>query len=93
MDNELETREAVSENTVTAQENAVSNNDEKGNVSENVIPNEENTVSNDENEAKPEKKSETQESLESKLRRFKRQSSGIVAEVRKREAYDKPCKA
>lgn len=30
------------------------------------------------------------ESLESVLRRFKRQSSGIISEVRKREAYDKP---
>ena len=30
------------------------------------------------------------ESLESALRRFKRQSSGIISEVRKREAYDKP---
>lgn len=30
------------------------------------------------------------ESLESALRRFKKQSSGIISEVRKREAYDKP---
>ena len=30
------------------------------------------------------------ESLDSALRRFKRQSSGIISEVRKREAYDKP---
>lgn len=30
------------------------------------------------------------ETLESKLRRFKKQSSGIISEVRKREAYDKP---
>ncbi len=30
------------------------------------------------------------ESLEIALRRFKRQSSGIISEVRKREAYDKP---
>lgn len=30
------------------------------------------------------------ESLEVALRRFKRQSSGIISEVRKREAYDKP---
>lgn len=30
------------------------------------------------------------ESLESALRKFKRQSSGIISEVRKREAYDKP---
>lgn len=38
-------------------------------------------------EAKANKKIE---SLESALRRFKRQSSGIISEVRKREAYDKP---
>ena len=30
------------------------------------------------------------ESLESALRKFKRQSSGIISEVRKRDAYDKP---
>ena len=30
------------------------------------------------------------DSLESVLRKFKRQSSGIISEVRKREAYDKP---
>lgn len=30
------------------------------------------------------------ESLDSALRRFKRQSSGVISEVRKREAYDKP---
>ena len=30
------------------------------------------------------------ETLESALRKFKRQSSGIISEVRKREAYDKP---
>lgn len=30
------------------------------------------------------------ESLESALRRFKKQSSGIISEIRKREAYDKP---
>ncbi len=30
------------------------------------------------------------ESLETALRRFKKQSSGIISEVRKREAYDKP---
>ena len=30
------------------------------------------------------------ESLDSKLKRFKRQSSGIISEVKKREAYDKP---
>lgn len=30
------------------------------------------------------------ESLESALRRFKRQSAGVISEVRKREAYDKP---
>ena len=30
------------------------------------------------------------DSLESALRKFKRQSSGIISEVRKREAYDKP---
>ncbi len=40
-----------------------------------------------ENEEKPNKKFE---SLEAALRRFKRQSSGIISEVRKREAYDKP---
>ena len=34
--------------------------------------------------------SRQKESLESQLRRFKRQSSGIISEVRKREAYDKP---
>lgn len=46
-----------------------------------------NLKSNEENIVKPEKKSE---SLESILRRFKRQSSGIVAEIKKREAYEKP---
>ena len=30
------------------------------------------------------------ESLESALRRFKKQSLGVISEVRKREAYDKP---
>lgn len=35
----------------------------------------------------PLKKSET---LEGKLWKFKRDSSGIISEVRKREAYDKP---
>ena len=30
------------------------------------------------------------ESLEATLRKFKRQSSGIISEIRKREAYDKP---
>ncbi|MGN1043389.1 MAG: 30S ribosomal protein S21 [Acutalibacteraceae bacterium] len=30
------------------------------------------------------------DSLENALRKFKRQSSGIISEVRKREAYDKP---
>ncbi len=30
------------------------------------------------------------ESLEATLRRFKKQSSGIISELRKREAYDKP---
>ncbi len=30
------------------------------------------------------------ESLEATLRRFKKQSSGIISEIRKREAYDKP---
>ncbi len=30
------------------------------------------------------------ESLESALRKFKKQSSGIISEIRKREAYDKP---
>ena len=30
------------------------------------------------------------ESLESALKRFKRQSSGVLAEVRKREHYEKP---
>ncbi len=35
----------------------------------------------------PDKKAD---SLESALRKFKRQSSGIISEVRKREAYDKP---
>ena len=30
------------------------------------------------------------ETLESALRRFKKQSSGIISEIRKREAYDKP---
>lgn len=34
--------------------------------------------------------SKRKESLESQLRRFKKQSSGIISEVRKREAYDKP---
>ena len=38
--------------------------------------------------AKPSgKKSET---LESALRRFKKQSMGVISEIRKREAYDKP---
>lgn len=35
----------------------------------------------------PLKKSET---LEGKLWKFKRDSSGIISEIRKREAYDKP---
>ena len=35
----------------------------------------------------PDKKAD---SLESALRKFKSQSSGIISEVRKREAYDKP---
>ncbi|MDR1627265.1 MAG: 30S ribosomal protein S21 [Oscillospiraceae bacterium] len=30
------------------------------------------------------------ESLDSVLKRFKRQSSGVISEVKKREAYDKP---
>lgn len=30
------------------------------------------------------------ESFDIKLRKFKRQSSGIISEIRKREAYDKP---
>nr|MDD6336429.1 30S ribosomal protein S21 [bacterium] len=30
------------------------------------------------------------ESLESALKRFKRKNSGVVAEVRKREHYEKP---
>ena len=30
------------------------------------------------------------ESLESALKRFKRSSSGVLAEVRKREHYEKP---
>ena len=34
--------------------------------------------------------SKKSESLESVLRRFKKQSSGIISEIRKREAYDKP---
>ena len=34
--------------------------------------------------------SKRNESLESALRRFKKQSSGIISEIRKREAYDKP---
>ena len=42
---------------------------------------------NDENSKHLSKKSE---SLESALRKFKKQSSGIISEIRKREAYDKP---
>lgn len=57
---------------------------------ENVSPTEESIVSNANSDSKPEKKSESKESLDSILRRFKRQSSGIVAEIRKREAYTKP---
>ncbi len=34
--------------------------------------------------------SKKSESLESALRKFKKQSSGIISEIRKREAYDKP---
>jgi small subunit ribosomal protein S21 len=30
------------------------------------------------------------ESLERALKRFKKQSSGVISEIRKREAYDKP---
>lgn len=45
------------------------------------------TQKNDENSKPLSKKTE---SLESVLRRFKKQSSGIISEIRKREAYDKP---
>ena len=50
---------------------------------------EENTLEAEENteQKAPDKKAD---SLESALRKFKRQSSGIISEVRKREAYDKP---
>lgn len=42
---------------------------------------------NDENTKFSGKKND---SLEIALRRFKKQSSGIISEIRKREAYDKP---
>lgn len=80
MDNELKTEEAVSENAVPTGEA----------VSTNTVSAEDTVVTNGDGEAKSEKKSESKESLESILRRFKRQSSGIVAEIKKREAYDKP---
>ncbi len=45
---------------------------------------------NEETSSEESKTNKKIESLESALRRFKRQSSGIISEVRKREAYDKP---
>lgn len=58
--------------------------DSKGN---NDINKKKFSPSNEKTDPKPEKR---KESLESIIRRFKKQSSGIVAEVRRREAYDKP---
>ena len=46
-------------------------------------------IKSDESESKS-SGSKKIESLESALRRFKRQSAGVISEVRKREAYDKP---
>ncbi len=50
--------------------------------------NEEN--SNQVNDESSKHLSKKSESLESVLRKFKKQSSGIISEIRKREAYDKP---
>lgn len=47
----------------------------------------ETNIDADKNKEIVEKKTE---SFDVKLRKFKRQSSGIISEVRKREAYDKP---
>ena len=80
-------QENIKENDVSGEKSNLN----EDSISENSVSQdtvfEENSKSNEENIAKPEKKGE---SLESILRRFKRQSSGIVAEIKKREAYEKP---
>ncbi len=82
MDNKTKNEENVLENVVS-EDNSFSSAE---NVSKGT-PSEETVASNEENITKSEKRSD---SLESILRRFKRQSSGIVAEIKKREAYEKP---
>ncbi len=54
---------------------------------ENIAPDE---MSSIENTAPIKTAVKKSESLESVLRRFKKQSLGVISEIRKREAYDKP---
>lgn len=49
-----------------------------------------NTADNQQVEENSKHLSKKGEPLESALRKFKKQSSGIISEIRKREAYDKP---
>lgn len=69
--------------TVVSQKQVTSEVITTNNESSNVEKTDSQSVPNNES-------SKQRESLESQLRRFKRQSSGIISEVRKREAYDKP---
>ena len=71
-----EIKKAVTDGTVT---NASSSSISK-------FKNESTQVTDDNSQNSPKRN----ESLESALRRFKKQSSGIISEIRKREAYDKP---
>lgn len=72
----------VSQKQVTSE--VITTNDENLNIEEAGSQ----SVQNDESLKKDSPK--RVESLESQLRKFKRQSSGVISEVRKREAYDKP---
>lgn len=82
MDNEIKSVESISENVIPDENSNLSN---EG-TPKSDTPMDDSNAGND-NVIKPEKRGD---SLEFKLRRFKKQSSGIVAEVRKREAYEKP---
>ncbi len=97
MDNEMKNKENISENAIpeknselnekNTSKNAISteiSDTNKEPVPKNTVPSEK---AGEENIVKHDKKPD---SLESILRRFKRQSSGIVAEIKKREAYEKP---
>ena len=67
--------------------NSVESSDKPESSTEKV---EEATPSETEENAEQKTPDKKADSLESALRKFKRQSSGIISEVRKREAYDKP---